>query len=213
MKRREFSLAAAGIAAGLPLALRAQVRAPEDGREYRTLDKKVAVDAPAGKIELVDFFWYNCPHCNAFEPALQAWSRKLPDDVVLRRVPVGFRDDMVPQQRLFYTLDAMGKLPDMHVKVFDAIHKEHVNLTTLAPMTEWVAKQGIDPAKFTEVYNSFAVSAKARRATELQNAYAVEGVPAFGVAGRWYTDPTLAGNNARFLQVAEYLIGEARKPR
>src|SRR3569833_3771645 len=122
MKRREFTLAA-GIAAAAPFAGRAQIKPPEDGHDYRTLEKHAPVDAPAGKIEVVEFFWYSCPHCNAFEPLLQAWSRKLPEDVSQRRIPAAIRDDMVPQQRLFYTLEAMGKLPDLHVKVFDAIHK------------------------------------------------------------------------------------------
>jgi thiol:disulfide interchange protein DsbA len=212
MKRREFSLAAAGLAA-FPLVVRAQVKAPEDGREYRTLGQRTSVEAPEGKIEVVDFFWYSCPHCNAFEPMLQAWSKRLPPDVSLRRVPAAFRDDMVPQQRFFYALEAMGKIPELHQKVFDAIHRERVNLTLQQPMTEWVAKQGLDAQKFTELYNSFAISAKARRATDLQNQYEVEGVPAMGVAGRWYTDGTLASNHPRMLQVVDYLTAEARKPR
>lgn len=213
MKRRDFSMAAAGLAA-LPLALRAQVKAPEEGHEYRALDKRVSVEAPPDKIEIVDFFWYSCPHCNAFEPLLQAWSKRLPPDVSLRRVPAAFRDNMVPQQRFFYVLEAMGKVADLHVKVFDAIHKEGVDLTTEKPMADWVAKQGLDAQKFTELYNSFGISAKARRATEVQNQYGVEGVPAMGVAGRWYTDATLAlGSNVRLLQVVDYLIADTRKPR
>ena len=210
MKRREFSLASAAIAA-FPIVARAQVKPPEEGRDYRTLDKRVPVDVAPPKIEVVDFFWYSCPHCNAFEPLLQAWSAKLPEDVVLRRVPAAFRDDMVPQQRFFYALEAMGKVADLHVKVFDAIHKERLPLVTLPPMADWVAKQGLDAQKFTELYNSFAISAKARRATDLMNLYVVEGVPAMGVAGRYYTDGTMAGNQPRMLQVTDYLIGEARK--
>jgi thiol:disulfide interchange protein DsbA len=211
MKRREFSLAAAGLAA-LPLVVRAQVKPPEDGREYRTLDKRILVEAPPPKVEVVDFFWYSCPHCNAFEPQLQAWSHKLPEDVSLRRIPAAFRDSMVPQQRLFYALEAMGKALDLHMKVFDAIHKENVDLTSQQPMADWVAKQGLDAQKFLELYNSFAVSARARRATEVQNLYDVEGVPAMGVAGRWYTDSTLAGgSHGRMLQVVDHLIAKARK--
>lgn len=210
MKRRQFSVAAAGLAA-FPLVVRAQARPPEDGREYRTLDKRAPVDAPPEKIEVVEFFWYSCPHCNAFEPALQAWSKPLPPEVSLRRVPAAFRDEMVPQQRLFYALEAMGSIPALHQKVFDAIHKEGVDLTRQQPIAQWIAKQGLDAQKFTELYNSFAVSAKARRATDLQNQYDVEGVPAMGVAGRWYTDGTLASSNGRMLQVVNYLIGEARK--
>lgn len=212
MKRREFSVGAAAVLAS-PVAAIAQVRVPEDGREYRTLGKNVPVEAQPPKIEVVDFFWYSCPHCNAFEPLLQQWSRRLPDDVVLRRIPAAFRDDMVPQQRFFYSLEAMGKVNDLHVKVFDAIHKERVDLTRLAPMADWVAKQGLDAARFTELYNSFAISTRARRATDIQNLYEVEGVPAMGVAGRWYTDSTLASNHGRMLQVVDHLTGEARKPR
>lgn len=213
MKRREFSLGAAALAAAGPLASLAQMRAPEDGREYRTLDKRAPVEAPAGKIEVVDFFWYSCAHCNAFEPALQAWERKLPDDVVMRRLPVAFRDNMVPQQRMFHSLEAMGKVGELHVKIFEAIHKEKVDLSRLQTMTEWLAKQNVDVARFTDLYNSFAISAKARRSTEIQNAYQVEGTPAFGIAGRWYSDPTLTQNTSRLLQVADFLIAKARETR
>ena len=213
MKRREFALGTAALGLGVPLLARAQARLPEDGHDYRTLDKRVRVDAPPDKVEVVDFFWYSCPHCNAFEPALDAWAGKLPADVTMRRVPVAFRDDMVPQQRLFYTLDAMGKVADLHAKVFDAIHKEGADLTRIAPMAQWAAKQGLDAQKFADIYNSFAISAKARRAVEIQDSYQVEGVPAFGIAGRWYTDPTLAGDNARFLRVADFLIDKARTTR
>jgi thiol:disulfide interchange protein DsbA len=207
MKRREFSLAAAGLAA-LPLAVRAQVKPPEDGREYRGVAKRALVEAPPDKIEVVDFFWYSCPHCNAFEPMLQSWIKRLPPEVSLRRVPAAFRDDMVPQQRLFYSLEAMGQIPQLHQKVFDAIHRDRVNLTRQDVMTDWVGKQGLDAQKFVELYNSFAISAKARRATDLQNQYDVEGVPAMGVAGRWYTDGTLAGNQQRMLQVVDYLLAK-----
>lgn len=213
MKRRQFTLAATAAALSVPVLARAQARLPEDGRDYRTLDERVPVEAPPGKIEVVDFFWYSCPHCFAFEPTLRAWSARLPDDVVLRRVPAAFRDDMVPQQRLFYTLEAMGKLGELHSKVFDAIHKEGADLTRIDPMARWAAQQGLDPQKFTDIYNSFAISAKARHAVEIEDAYKIEGVPAFGIAGRWYTDPTLAGGNGPFVRVADFLVAKARQAR
>ena len=213
MKRRDFSMAAAGIAAFAPLAW-AQGKKPEDGIEYRTLNKPVAIEAPPGKVEVVNFFWYSCPHCYAFEPALQAWMQRLPPDISLRRIPANFRDEMVPQQRMFYALEAMGKVEELQVKIFDAIHKDRVELTRLPVMADWVAKQGVDAQKFSELYSSFAMSAKARRATEVQDAYGVEGVPSFGIAGRWYTDRDLTtGNNPRMVQVVEYLAAQARKTR
>ena len=113
MKRREFSAAAGGLAGlaalGLPGLATAQAKFQE-GKDYRALDKRVPADAPAGKIEVIEFFWYSCPHCNAFEPMLNAWLKRLPPDVYFHRMPVAFRDDFVPQQRLYYTLEAMGKV-------------------------------------------------------------------------------------------------------
>jgi thiol:disulfide interchange protein DsbA len=215
MQRREFSAATAGAIAtaalGLPGLAWAQKK-PEDGSDYKTLDKRVPAEA-GGKIEVVEFFWYSCPHCNAFEPQLEAWSKKLPADVVLRRVPVAFRDDFVPQQRLFYTLEAMNRLDDLHRKVFTAIHAEKQALNKEEQILAWAEKNGVDKAKFQETYNSFAISTKARRATQLQDAFKVEGVPAMGIAGRWYTDGSMTGSMARALQVTDYLIAEARKSR
>ncbi len=216
MKRREFSAAAAALtgAAGLGLhrPVLAQQKKPEEGSEYKALDKRAAVEAPAGKVEVVEFFWYSCPHCNAFEPQLEAWSKKLPADVTLRRVPVAFRDDFVPQQRLFYTLEAMNRL-DLHGKVFNAIHQDKQALNREELIVGWAEKQGLERAKFQELYGSFSVQTKARRAAQLQDAYKVEGVPALGIAGRWYTDGTMAGNMGRALQVTDYLVAEARKSR
>jgi len=217
MNRREFSAGTACILAtaalGLPASVWAQVRKPEDGVEYMTLDKRVNPDAPAGKVEVIEFFWYSCPHCHAFEPRLNAWIQKLPPDVVIKRVPVAFRDDFVPQQRLFYTLEAMGKVEALHNKVFQAIHGERNPLNREEQILDWAEKQALDKAKFKELYNSFGVSSKARRATQLQNLFKVSGVPAIGIAGRYYTDGDLAHSMERALQVTDYLIGEARKAR
>ena len=214
MNRRDFSTRTAGVVGASALAWSGLAQAQkklEDGREYRSLDKRVAVQAPPGKIEVIEFFWYSCPHCNAFEPKLVSWIKGLPADVVVRRVPVAFRDDFVPQQRLFYTLEAMGKLDELHGKVFEAIHvkKDQVNREDL--ILAFAEKNGLDRAKVAEFYNSFSVSNKARQAAVLQDAYKVEGVPAIGIAGRFYTDATMAGNMEKALQITEYLIAEVRK--
>lgn len=213
MKRREFSVAAASaLAAGTFAVPAAHAQGkPEEGTHYFLLDKRVPVEAPAGKIEVVEFFWYNCPHCNAFEPKLEAWIKRIPPDVSVRRVPVAFRDEFVPQQRLFYTLEAMGKVEELHRKVFAAIHEQRVPLATQDTIAAWIEKQGLDKAKFLELYNSFSISSKARKAAQLQEAFKVQGVPALGIAGRYYTDGTTAGNMDRALQVTDFLIAEARK--
>lgn len=213
MKRRDFSgVCGAAVAASalyVPL-VQAQAKPPEAGVDYLVLDKRAPVETAAGKIEVVEFFWYNCPHCNAFEPALEAWIKRLPKDVSVRRVPVSFRDDFVPQQRLYYAIEAMGLTEKLHSKIFTAIHGEKLQLNKSDAIADWVAKQGVDKGKFLEQYNSFTVSTKATRATQLQNTYKVEGVPALGIAGRFYTDGTLAKNMDRGLLITDFLVSIVR---
>jgi protein dithiol oxidoreductase (disulfide-forming) len=210
MNRREFSAATACVLAaaaiGLPGVVFGQGKKPVEGTDYLKLDKIVPVDAPPGKVEVIEFFWYACPHCNALEPRLEAWLKNLPPDVAFKRVPVAFRDDFVPQQRLYYALEAMGKVDELHAKVFNAIHVNHEALNREDLIVAWVGKQGLDSAKFKELYNSFSVSSKARRATQLQDAYKVQGVPSFGIAGRYYVE------GERSLQTVDYVVAEARKP-
>ncbi len=214
MKRREFSQVAAGaaLASSALFSSTAQAQAIKfaAGKEYHILDGRAPVDAPAGKIEVVEFFWYSCPHCNAFEPTLETWVKTLPKDVVFRRSHVAFQDNFVPQQRLALTLDAMGLVEKLHAKVFAAIHAEKANLSTGDAIAEWVGRQGVDKAKFLEQYNSFSIQSKAKRATQLQNAYRVEGVPALGIAGRFYTDGSMAGSMERALKVADAIIADVR---
>lgn len=216
MKRRAFSavtstlIAAAGWSS---TTVQAQVRKIEEGTDFLALPKPVAVEAPKGKIEVIEFFWYNCPHCNAFEPALEAWVKRLPKDVAFKRVPVSFDDSFVPQQRLYYALEAMNKVGALQTKVFSAIHTEKQDLKTLEKIAVWVEKQGINKAKFLELYNSFSVSTKARKATQLQEAYKVSGVPALGIAGRFYTDGSLAGSMDKALYVTDFLSEQVRKGR
>ncbi len=218
MQRREFSFSAASVAAAtwggaaaLSTTAHAQAKAPQEGTDYLLLDKPAPVEAAAGKVEVVEFFWYSCPHCNSFEPQLDAWSKKAAKDVVLRRVPVSFRPDFEPQQRLYYVIEGMGLVDQLHKKVFNAIHTEKQNLSNAEQITAWAEKQGISKAKFTEAYNSFPVVTKARKATQLQEFYKVDGVPALGVAGRYFTSGSVAQTMERALAVTDYLIEVTRK--
>jgi thiol:disulfide interchange protein DsbA len=216
MKRRDFSLACGAAVAGsafVPSTVLAQAKPPAAGTDYMLLEKPAPVEAPAGKIEVVEFFWYSCPHCNVFEPTFEAWRKRAPKDLAVRRVPVAFQDSFVPQQRLYYTLEAMGLVEKLHARVFAAIHAEKQNLTKVEQIADWVAKQGVDRAKFLEQFNSFSVATKATRSTQLQNAYNVEGVPSLGVAGRFYTDGTLAKTLDRALVVVEFLAAQVRSGR
>ena len=218
MKRRDFSLAAISAAAvtGLPLAVHAQGPSafkPVEGKEYLSLDKRVPTDVGTGKIEVLEFFWYSCPHCNSFEPQFAAWVKAAPKDIVVQRVPVRFRDDFEAQQRAYYVFESLNMVDAMHGKLFHAIHTERQQLNNAQALAAWANKNGLPEKKFLDTFNSFGVATKARRATQLQDAFKVQGVPALGIAGRFYTDGGLAQTMDRALQVADYLIGEVRRGR
>jgi len=213
MKRRQFSQAALASMALSAATVSAQAATYQEGIEYVSLDKRVPTDAGKGKIEVIEFFWYSCPHCNAFEPRFASWVKALPKDVEVKRVPVRFRDDFEPQQRMYYVLEALDKVEALHGKLFQAIHVEKQNLGSAEALAQWADKNGIPKAKFVELYNAFGVVTKAKRAHQLQEAFKVQGVPALGIGGRFYTDGSLSGSMERALQITDYLIAEIRKGR
>jgi thiol:disulfide interchange protein DsbA len=213
MKRRLFSTAMMAASAGLAHTAALAQQAFRSGKDYITLGRPVVGEAGSGKIEVLEFFWYSCPHCNQFEPIFEQWAQKASKDVVVRRVPVAFRADFVPQQHLYYTLEAMGLIEKMHHRVFVAIHAEKQLLNSEASVLAWAEKQGIDKVKFAQTYKSFGVATKAKRAVQLQNEFKIEGVPSLGVAGRYYIDGTLAGSMTRALQIADALIAQTRQGR
>jgi len=217
MKRRQFTSLGTTTLAGamlgqLPASL-AQPAAFKAGTDYLVLSKALPTEATKGKIEVLEFFWYNCPHCNAFEPVLSAWGKKLPKDVELRRVPVRFRETFEGQQRAYYVLEALGKVEELQSKLFAAIHVEKQTLEKQDALVAWAEKNGIPAAKFNELFNSFSVVSKARRAAQLQEQFKVEGVPALGVGGRFYVDGSLAGSMERALLITDFLLSEIRKGR
>lgn len=213
MQRREFALGALALAGVSACGAQTGTGAkPIAGKEYLVLGKPVPPDAP-GKIEVLEFFSYNCPHCASFEPQLEAWAKKLPANVVLRRVPVPFvGTDPETKQRLFYTLEAMGKIEQLQMPIFTNIHVNKDRMVGDDAVLAWVAKQpGLDAKKFGDLFKSFSVVGKAKRAASLVDAYQVSSVPALGVAGRFYTDGQAAGSMERALQVVNFLVDEARK--
>jgi thiol:disulfide interchange protein DsbA len=223
LNRRHFStrlLGGAGLLGALPAAL-AQPKGMVEGVNYVRLGQPLPVMLP-GKIEVIEFFWYECPHCNAFEPALEAWAKQLPPDVVLRRVPVWFREEpFTAQQKLYYAIESMGLVPTLHRRVFYAIHNEHERLRTPEDIAAFVLKNGIDPVKFMPVYGSFAVETKSQQARQIAAAYKIDAVPAMGVQGRFYTNGSLANTNVtpslpersneRMLVVVDALVARVRQ--
>jgi protein dithiol oxidoreductase (disulfide-forming) len=211
MNRREFalSLVAASAVAGMTAPAQAQSE-PTEGREYTRLQSPVPV-AVAGKIEVIEFFGYWCPHCNNFEPALEAWARKLPADVNFRRIPVAFAAAQETLQKLYFALEGLGLLDSLHRKVFAAVHVQHMRLDKDADVASFATANGIDPTKLLDAVKSFAVATKCRQAKQQAEAFHIDGVPTLGIQGRYLTSLSLAGGAEPALLVTDALIRKARR--
>jgi thiol:disulfide interchange protein DsbA len=186
--------------------------APVEGTDYTELKPPQAVDT-AGKVEVIEFFWYRCPHCYALEPELEAWVKRLPRDVQFKRVPGILNEDWAIDARVFYSLEAIGEVERVHRQLFDAIHKQGgVRLRGDAYtkwVADWLAKQKVDMAKYDAAFHSFSVESKLRRAAQMASAYRLDGVPTLTVQGRYLV---LANTSQKaMLETADFLIGETRK--
>jgi len=164
-----------------------------------------------GRVEVIEFFWYGCPHCYALEPNVVAWAKKAPKDVVFRRVPAIPSDAWLEPAKMFYTLEAMGKLEQFHQKVFDAIHKDNVNLNNKKIRDEWLTKNGINLADYEKAEKSFSVVTNVNRAKTLTYAYKVDSVPRIAVNGKYYTSAEKAGDLNQVFVIVDQLIGMSRK--
>jgi thiol:disulfide interchange protein DsbA len=218
MDRRSFSLKLAGAAglavlggaASWPRRAFAQA-APVAGTDYERLSQPAPVESP-GKIEVLEFFWYACPHCFHFEPTLEPWVQKLASDVRFIRVAVAFGEYRKEfHQRLYYTLEALNLVGALHEKVFERFHVQHRPIDREADLVDFARENGIDPDKFKQTFNGFTVQTRLARANMLTQAYEVDGTPEIGVQGRFRTAPSMAGDEARSLAVTDYLINLSRK--
>jgi thiol:disulfide interchange protein DsbA len=208
MNKREFStlLGALTLAPGSVVLAQPQ---PDEGIDYKVLREPLPTSSP-GKVEVLEFFWYSCPHCYHLEPHLAKWKASLPADVVFKKVHVAFRGDT--QQKLFYTLEALNKAEQLSPRVFDAIHQQGKAMVVPMEISEWAKGQGIPVAQFESTWNSFGVQTQQKRANALVAGYKIEGVPTFGINGRCITSPAMVGgSHARALQVVDYLIAQERK--
>jgi thiol:disulfide interchange protein DsbA len=178
----------------------------QEGKDFVRLAKPAPTESPAGQVEVVEFFAYSCIHCYNFEPLFEDWIRKQPAHVKVRRMPVAFSQNFVPMQRLYFSLEAMGLVDQLHEKVFKAIHVERQALTTAPAILAWIERQSVNRDQFASIFNG-AAAKQSEKAIALQDAYQVEGTPSIGVAGRFY----VGGQGPRTLLVADSLIAQARK--
>lgn len=203
--------AALFLLAGGTTALHAHGTGEKDGPEFESLTLPQPIDVQ-GKIEVIEFFWYGCPHCATIEHGLEAWAARLPKDVVLRREHVLWdgRRGMAEHVRIFATLRALDLLGTQHAAVFEAIHKGKLDLADEKKLFEWVSKRGVDRGKFDSTYRSFSVLSQVDRARQLTKRYRVDGVPMFVVNGKYVTSIAMAHGPERMFEVIEQLIAKER---
>jgi thiol:disulfide interchange protein DsbA len=207
MKRRDFAFA---LGATPLLAATAHAAGdPVEGQDFKRLASPIAVAVP-GKIEVIEFFGYWCPHCAAFEPTLDAWAHKLPADVNFRRVPVGWQTAQEPYQRLYFAIEALGGHGAVHAKAFKVLHEQRLRLQKDADYAAFGAAIGLDGAKLLAAANAPTITAQVNAANQLVKGYRVDGVPSLAVQGRFMTSPEMAGGAERSLQIVDALIAKAR---
>jgi thiol:disulfide interchange protein DsbA len=187
------------------------------GQHYRPLSPAQPTSVAPGKIEVVEVFWYGCSHCYALEPFIQSWLKKLPRDVEFVRVPVMWSSTHRAHARMYYTLQALGKVDALHTKVFDAIHQEKLSLVgwsdadTLKQQQSWAVAHGIRADDYANAFNSFTVQSKLQQAEELTTRYKVEGVPLVVINGKYVSDVGMAGSQANLISLINDLVAAEKR--
>jgi thiol:disulfide interchange protein DsbA len=218
MRSLRFALLAATFAVGTAFASPTD---PKNDVEYITLAQPQAVQAAGKKVEVIEFFMYHCPHCNALEPQFEQWVKKQGDNIVVRRVHIPSQGASDPEAHLYLTLEALGKVEQMHAKVFKAVHVDRVRLIKDDAIIDWVSKNGIDRATFLNAWNSFGVMTKLRQQSKLVETYKVDGAPTIVIDGKYQTSPAIVYNSVKTsnepqlfgatLQVMDALVAKAAK--
>jgi thiol:disulfide interchange protein DsbA len=198
-------------------------QAPVPGRDYQVVKPPQPTDS-GSKVEVLEFFWYGCPHCAHLQPYLNAWIKRKPADVDFKHQPAAFQESWLQLARTYYTIETMGLVDKLHGEIFSAIHDKH----TLDPaalardpksLFDWVTSKGVDRKRFIDTYNSFAVQSRTQRTIDFTQRYDIPGTPALVIDGRYLTAPsmTLRADRSidydRFFQVVDQLVAQSRKAR
>ncbi len=210
MIRRQIAAAALAATALAAAALLAAPAAAQQQPAFAELSPPLPTDAK-DRIEVVEFFWYECPHCYALEPYLDGWIKRLPKDVEFRRVPATFNERWNLSARVYYALESMGLIDKLHRPLMDAIHRDRLRITDERQLTDWLQRQGVDVAKFSATLKSFAVEGRLKRAQALVQGSKIDGVPALMINGQYIVGAGNSGTEERMLAIADSLIERARK--
>ncbi len=181
-----------------------------EGKDYTVLASSQPTQDNT-KIEVLEFFWYGCPHCYSLHPHLKTWLMNKPSDVDFRYVPAIFRPNWVAAAKIFYAIEAIGMTDALHDKIYDAIHRDKIDLNNEAVLFDWIEKQGVDRKKFENAYNSFTVQNQVARSTQMSRQYQLTGVPALVVNGKYLTSGKMGGTPQDTIKTLEMLIEKTRQ--
>ena len=177
----------------------------EDGAGYELISPAQPTANP-GKIEVIEFFWYGCPHCYSFEPSLKQWQKTKPDNVEFIRIPAVFNEQWGKHAKAYYVAEALGIVDKVHDDLFDAIQVKKESLESEEDLGKFFAAHGVKESDFKDTFNSFMIDAKLRQAPAIAAKYGITGVPALIVNGKYKTNGTLAGSQEKMIDVLNQLV-------
>lgn len=183
---------------------------PVYAEPWVVLDTAQATDVAEGKIEVVEVFWYGCPHCYDFEPFLEEWLKTKADDVEFKRMPGIFRENWIPHARAYYTALELGVLDTVHQPIFDAIHRYHKQINSQSQLRKLFAENGVDEDAFDKAYESETVTDKVKKALLMGRRYQIRGVPSIVVNGKYLTGASIAGSFENMLKATDELVARER---
>ncbi|MCU7845173.1 MAG: thiol:disulfide interchange protein DsbA/DsbL [Candidatus Thiodiazotropha sp. (ex Monitilora ramsayi)] len=183
----------------------------EWGEGWDPIEPPIATSVPDGKVEVVEFFWYGCPHCFTMEPALNAWLKTKPDNVVFKRVPSPLNASWTVHAQFYYAAEALGVTDQLHEPLFEAMHVKKRKLFDKNSLIDFAVEQGVDRQKFSDAWNSFGVYVKVQQAKKLGQRYGLDGVPAIGIDGKYKTSGSLAGTYSKMFEIVSQLVAKSSK--
>jgi len=178
----------------------------EEGKHYKRIDQPKTIDSD--KVEVLEFFWYGCPHCYSFEPYLDKWKKNKPENVEFVRVPATFQPLWVLHARAYYALQMLGAEEKIHLKFFSEIHNKKNYMKTFDAVTAFVQENGVERSEFIDAMNSFTVETQIRKATKVVTDYKLNGVPAVAVNGKYLISASMAGSYDNMIKIMNYLIAK-----
>lgn len=199
------------VSAGFMLLWAMSIQAANfaEGKNYTRLAKDVATES-GKKVEVLEFFWYGCPHCYKFEPTIAKWKKNKPANVHFVRVPAPLNPSWMPHTKAYYALEVMGKGEQYHEALFNALHVERKKLYNMDAITKFLVSKGVDEKAFTSSVSSFAVEMRARKAMQLSRDYKLNGVPMMAVNGKYTISAQQAGGYQQLIDITNHLVNKEK---